>query len=168
MVPLKPKYLHNAVAVGRPCKVEYVNVTIVVGPLESRAAYLHIAVALGGPFAGRVLNYDVVGKISYERIITFSPKMRNIYARNTLRGARGKCLVCLPLKTPLCVALTMILYENMKPIEHVLLHPICVVSHMICACEHCSVKLPLYYWTHWSCWWINHFKKHRFNAIFYN
>jgi len=28
--------------------------------------------------------------------------------------------------------------------------------------------LSLYYWTHWSCWWIYHFKKHRFNAIFHN
>jgi len=31
-----------------------------------------------GPFEGRVLNYDVVRKISYERLINFSPKMRNI------------------------------------------------------------------------------------------
>jgi len=48
----------------------------------------------------------------------------------------------------------------MKPIEHVLLHPICVVSHLMCACKHCNVKLSLYYWIHWSCWWIYHFKKH--------
>ena len=32
----------------------------------------------------------------------------------------------------------MILYENMKPIEHVLLHPICVLSHLMCACKHSS------------------------------
>ena len=41
--------------------------------------------------------------------------------------------------------LTMILYENMKPIEHVLLHPICALSHLMCACKHCNVKLSLYY-----------------------
>ena len=40
--------------------------------------------------------------------------------------------------------LTMILYENMKPIEHVLLHPICVLSHLMCACKHCNVKLSSY------------------------
>jgi len=40
----------------------------------------------------------------------------------------------------------MILYENMKPIEHVLLHPICVLSHLMCASKHCN------------CWWIYHFK----------
>jgi len=43
------------------------------------------------------------------------------------------------------VTLTMILYEDMKPIEHVLLHPICVVSHLMCACKHCNIKLSLYY-----------------------
>ena len=31
----------------------------------------------------------------------------------------------------------MILYENMKPIEHVLL-PICVLSHLMWACKHCN------------------------------
>jgi len=32
----------------------------------------------------------------------------------------------------------MILYEDMdmKPIEHVLLHPICVLSHLMCTCKH--------------------------------
>jgi len=30
----------------------------------------------------------------------------------------------------------MTLYEDMKPIEHVLLHPICVLSHLKCACKH--------------------------------
>jgi len=30
----------------------------------------------------------------------------------------------------------MILYENMKPIEHVLLHPICVRSYLMCTCKH--------------------------------
>jgi len=62
----------------------------------------------------------------------------------------------------------MILHENMKPIEHVLLHQICVLSQLMCACKHCNVKLYLHYWTHWSCWWIYHFKKHRFHAIFHN
>jgi len=62
----------------------------------------------------------------------------------------------------------MILYENMKSIEHVLLHPICVLSHLMCACKHCHVKLSLYYWTHWSCWWVYHFKKRRYHAIFHN
>jgi len=49
-------------------------------------------------------------------------------------------------------------YYKMKPTEHVRLHPICVLSHLMCACKHWNIKLSLYYWTHWSCWWIYHFK----------
>jgi len=52
---------------------------------------------------------------------------------------------CLPLNAPLYITLTMVLYENMKPIQHVLLHPICILSHLMCACKHCDVKLSLYY-----------------------
>jgi len=37
----------------------------------------------------------------------------------------------------------MILYENMKPIEHVLLHPICVLSHLMYACKHCKIIFRL-------------------------
>jgi len=72
--------LHNAVAVGRLCKAEYLHIRVVAGsPLESRVAYLHIAVALGVLFDGTVLNYDVVQKILYEQIIKFSQKIRNFY-----------------------------------------------------------------------------------------
>jgi len=60
------------------------------------------------------------------------------------RGARGRCLTCLSLKTPLYITLTMILYENMKPIEHVLLHRICVRSHLMCALNTANAKLSLY------------------------
>ena len=90
---MKAKYLHNAVAVSRPRKAEYLHNTIVFwGPVESRAVYLHIhiAVALEGPFEGRVLNYDGVQKILYDRIIIFPPKMRNIYAQNTVRRSHKK------------------------------------------------------------------------------
>jgi len=49
-------------------------------------------------------------------------------------------------------------YYRMKPTEYVQLHPICVLSHLLCACKHCNIKLSLYYWTHWNCWWIYHIK----------
>jgi len=87
VVPLRTEYLNNAFAVGRPCKAKHLHITVVVGgPFESRVSYLHIAVALGGPLEGKVLNYGVVRKILYKRIIIFSSKMRNIFARNTFRG----------------------------------------------------------------------------------
>ena len=47
----------------------------------------------------------------------------------------------LPLNTPLYIILVMILYEHMKPIEHVLFQPICVLSHLMCACKHCNAGL---------------------------
>jgi len=53
----------------------------------------------------------------------------------------------------------MILYENMKPIEHVLLQSICVHSHLMCTCKHCDMKLSFYHRTQWSCWWFYHFTK---------
>jgi len=55
-----------------------------------RPCHLHIVVALGGHFEGKLLNYDVVRKILYERIIHFSPKRRNICTRNTFMGAPKK------------------------------------------------------------------------------
>jgi len=54
---------------------------------------------------------------------------------------------------------TMILHEDMKPIEDVRLHRICVLSHLMCACKHCNIMLSLYHWRHWSCRWSYHFKK---------
>jgi len=67
---------------------------------------LHIAVALGGPFEGRVLNYDVVRKMLYKRIIIFHQNeeyLRAKYLEGAPKkgGGRGKCLACLPLNTPL-------------------------------------------------------------------
>jgi len=53
---------------------------------------------------------------------------------------------------------TMILYEDIKPIENVLLHPICVLSHLMCPCKLCNIKLSFHYWTRWSFWWICHLK----------
>ena len=35
----------------------------------------------------------------------------------------------------------MILFENTKPIEHVLLHRICILSHLKCACKHSNENL---------------------------
>jgi len=49
----------------------------------------------------------------------------------------------------------MILYENIKPIEHILLHPICLLLTW-CAIANTNMKLSFHYWTHWSCWWIYH------------
>jgi len=84
VVLLKAEYLRNAVAVGRLVKQSTCTLQLLLeDPFKSRVTYLHIAVALGDPFEGRVLNYDVVQKILYERILNFEPKTRNIYARNT-------------------------------------------------------------------------------------
>jgi len=44
----------------------------------------------------------------------------------------------------------MILYEDVKPIEHVLLHPLCVglLSLLMSACKRCNIQLSLYYIEH--------------------
>jgi len=61
--------------------------------------------------------------------------------------------------------LTTIIDKNMKPIEHVLLHPICVLSHLMCACKHCNVKLFLLLNTLKLLMSLS-LKKLRFHAIF--
>jgi len=81
-----------------------------------KAEYLRITVAVGGPFESRVpthccwvhfkirvLTCDLLRSILYEWIISFSSKMRKIYARNTSSGGlkRGERQVprSLPLKS---------------------------------------------------------------------
>jgi len=136
---LKEKCLYIQVF-WTPLKARYLQITTAVRvPLESQVDYLYITVAIG-PLWKQGTFYITVAK-----------------------GARGKRLACLLLNTPLYITLTMILHENMKPIEHVLLHPIHIglLSHLMCACKtlYSIVKLSLYYWTHWSCRWVYHFKK---------
>jgi len=48
------------------------------------------------------------------------------------------------LNTTLYTTLAMILYENVKPIEHLLRHLICALSHLMCACKQCNLKLSLF------------------------
>jgi len=36
---------------------------------------------------------------------------------------------------------TMVVHEDIKPTEHVLLHLICVLSHLMCPYKHCNIKL---------------------------
>ena len=51
-----------------------------------KAKYQHITVSVGGPFKSRVLIYDLLWSTLYKWIISFSAKIRKIYARNTPRG----------------------------------------------------------------------------------
>ena len=57
---------------------------LLVAPMQ--AEYLHITAAVGGPFESRVLTYDLLQSIVYEWLLSFSPKMRKIYARSTSSG----------------------------------------------------------------------------------
>jgi len=60
----------------------------------------------------------------------------------------------------------MILSDDMKPSEHVLLHPIRILSHLMCACKHWNIKLPLLNTLKFL---INlSLQKRRFTAIFHN
>ena len=127
------------------------------GPLKKKVHSNHF-----GPFESNVAPLCIA--IAVEPIWTQDWLLYTLQLRS---GARGKCVACLLLNTPVFMTLTVILYDNIIPIEHVLYHLICVPSHLMCACKHCNVKLSLYCWTHCSCWWVYHFKKHRCHAIFH-
>jgi len=112
-----------------------------------KARYLHFLTAVGGPFEAKVAYLYIA--------IAVGPLWKHdrlLYTLQLQRGTQGKCLACLHSNTPVYITRTMILYENVKPIKHVLLHSISVLSHLMCACKHCNVKLSVYYWKHWSCW----------------
>jgi len=55
-----------------------------------KAKYLHSTVSVGGPFESRVLTYELLCSTLYVRIISFSSKLRKIYARNTSRRGTKK------------------------------------------------------------------------------
>ena len=74
-----------------------------------------------------------------------TPMVGPLWKQGTLhitveKRARGKCLACLPLKTPPKYNPDNDFIWDMKPIEYVLRHPMCVLSHLTCACKHYDVK----------------------------
>ena len=83
---LKAEYLHISVAVGGTfeCRLPS-DCSCCWGPFENKAP-THYSFCRGS-FESRVLTYDLVCAISSEWIISFSPKIRKIYVRNTSRGA---------------------------------------------------------------------------------
>jgi len=51
-----------------------------------KAKYLHITVSVVGPFETKIPTCDLLCSTLYKWIISFSPKVRKIYARKTSRG----------------------------------------------------------------------------------
>ena len=86
----------------------------------------------------------------HREILKFKQSILTLVSPVSSTGIRDNNIIYI---TPI-----MILYEDLKPIEHFLVHPIFIFSHMMCAWKHSNIKLSLYYWTHWSCWWICLFK----------
>ena len=121
--PLEAEHLHITVAdrgpfwrkgphtlqllLGAPSKAEYFRITVDVGAPFLSEVLKHCSCCCW-PFESRVLSYDLFQCVLYMWIISFSPKTKKIYTRNTSREplkrrARCKCLACLPLNTPLTI-----------------------------------------------------------------
>jgi len=147
--------------------------SVKIGSLKEK--WLRITITLG-PFASKLFKHYSCCRGSLRKqcslLIHYSccwdPLKARYFAHYSCKRGPRQVPAYLPSNPPLYITLTMILYENMKPTEHALLHPICVLSHLMYACKHCNVTLSLYYWTHCSCGWIYHLKKHRFHAICHN
>jgi len=78
----KAEYLHITVASGAPLNAEYLKITTVVGPFESRVL-THYSCYCGPLWKQR--TYDVLRNILYEWIIRVSPKWGK-FSRETPRG----------------------------------------------------------------------------------
>jgi len=160
---LKVMYLHNKIFVGALWKESTYTLKLLLGalwkqctytlqlllgaPLKARNFTLQLLLwapleaskvpalfSVGGPFESGVLTCDMFCSTLYEWIISFSPKIRKIYARKTYRGGqkkgpRGKCLTRLPLTTPLIVVLTNMFLKSLGRIRKTLqLLSCCVCS----------------------------------------
>ena len=128
-----------------------------------KAKNLHSTVSVGGRFEGRVLTYDLLCSTLYVWIISFSSKLRKIYARNTSRGPKGgawgKCLARLPLNTPLsmttigggCRSLNLCWFNNIYAMASMLLCIFNLKRSYTCIIRDtkCHHHLPVPSWVTW-------------------
>ena len=100
---------------GDPLIEEYLHIAVAYGALM-KAGYLRIIVAVGGPFDSRVLTHYYYPWGAFEsriralkniiRVKLFTNNEEHLSPKHLegeplKRGARGKCLACLPFTTPL-------------------------------------------------------------------
>ena len=88
---LKVEYLHTAVAVGSPCESRVrTQCSCYWRPLQKQISLFTHYKKCWGLFESIALTYDLLQSILYESIISFSPKLKEIYRRNTTRMAPKK------------------------------------------------------------------------------
>jgi len=75
---------------------KYLHITVVVVGDPSKAEGFSITMAVGDPFESRVFTYDLLRCVLYERIISFSPKMRKFCAQSSSKGPEASTLLASP------------------------------------------------------------------------
>ena len=115
---MRSNYTLQLLFIGTPLKAESTyTMHLLLGALL-KEEYLHIAVSVGGSFESRVLSYNLLRSILYERIRSFSPEIRENLREKHLEGLlKSGGLRQVPYSPPLNPQMPVPIQTSRAPVE---------------------------------------------------